>query len=292
MIKRQKNNAPASLLDSKWDALKQDALDRKHLHEVDDNCYRECTKKSLLTLYQNKCAFCERIRGYEVNIDHYRPKKPRNYKSNLHFNQHGYYWLCYEWTNLLPLCSKCNQNKSNKFPLTGFPNDNRISTHENPIGIPDVNRFNLAYLNNIENPLLLNPENEQLDFYAHFAFNENGIIVGLTDKARMTIEVLKLDSRDLRRERKKKIMQYVVQIKDELKIYINSNKETVLKDMLLEHGLFGIFRSIKRNCSSSEDFSLLGMYIYKYFNDLILPHISGKKSKNLVERAFAQFKST
>ena len=78
-------------------------------------------KEKLLSLYNYKCAYCEsKINNAttSVRIDHFRPKdkvKNINYKE---IDGHkGYYWLGYEWTNLLPTCENCNNKKSNLFPL-------------------------------------------------------------------------------------------------------------------------------------------------------------------------------
>jgi uncharacterized protein (TIGR02646 family) len=65
--------------------------------------------------YLHKCAYCET--DCKAEIEHYRPKK-RVTGVALHS---GYYWLCYEWSNLLPSCHDCNNagGKSNQFPVRG-----------------------------------------------------------------------------------------------------------------------------------------------------------------------------
>ncbi len=47
----------------------------------------DTVKETLTTIFHGKCAYCE---------SPYRP---------------GYYWLAAEWTNLLPSCTHCNQNR-------------------------------------------------------------------------------------------------------------------------------------------------------------------------------------
>ena len=290
MIKRKKGKPPASLVDPKWDLTKQAALDDKNDHEVDLKCYRDCTLDSLLKLYEGKCAYCERSRGDEVNIDHYRPKKKRANLKNVIYNQPGYYWLPYTWSNLLPLCSKCNQFKSNKFPLVGFNETNRISSHEKPIGILNKKRFNLLYLNKTENPFLLNPEDEPLEFKDHFAFNKEGNIAGKTVKGQETINICKLDRKNLRLERAKHIFNYVELINKQLDKYLNANKAKPNKEEILETSLFVVFEMIYDNCNSSKDFSLLGLYIYHYFDDIIVPKLNGTKKRALIKKAFKKFK--
>src|SRR5262249_20904250 len=56
-------------------------------------------------------------------LDHFRPKNKvldENQRTvcNRAGKPHtGYYWLAYEWTNLLPSCSFCNQRKGAVFPV-------------------------------------------------------------------------------------------------------------------------------------------------------------------------------
>ena len=65
--------------------------------------------------YLHKCAYCER--HCKAEIEHYRPKAGIS-EDGTH---PGYYWLCYEWSNLLPSCHECNASggKMNQFPVRG-----------------------------------------------------------------------------------------------------------------------------------------------------------------------------
>src|SRR5579872_571430 len=74
---------------------------------------RSRVEDQLAKSYSYKCAYCERI--CKADIEHYRPKKAVDEEA-----QHpGYYWLCYEWSNLLPSCITCNRegSKHNHFPV-------------------------------------------------------------------------------------------------------------------------------------------------------------------------------
>ena len=104
---------------------------------------RNQVRQNLFRLYNYKCAYCEKkiIEGGE--IDHYRP-------------QSLYQWLINDWTNLLPACSVCNKKKSNNFPLR---NKRIVNPPQN---------LNLYYLQRIEDPLLLNPEYDNVE--EHFIF--------------------------------------------------------------------------------------------------------------------------
>jgi len=110
--------------------------------EFDNKLYRR--KKdyffSIEGPFNGKCAYCESqiIDGRNADIDHYRPKalvtdekdKPVTIRfDDGHTDTHpGYYWLAYEWHNLLPACKYCNQltklkystvGKKNRFPIRG-----------------------------------------------------------------------------------------------------------------------------------------------------------------------------
>jgi hypothetical protein len=63
--------------------------------------------KELLHKYQNgKCCFCERRRDakLEADVEHFRPKL----KVTENAGHPGYWWLAYEWSNLLFACKACN----------------------------------------------------------------------------------------------------------------------------------------------------------------------------------------
>lgn len=265
MVYRDKNTiaTPANLLDSKWDALRADLLLTKHLHEVKSSCYRDTTLEELKTLYKNKCAICERDRGYELQIDHYRPKKTRLNLTDTKYNQPGYYWLAYEWSNLIPLCSKCNGNKSNKFPLTTWLETNRISNHLNINEIIGFNSYDINWLQHYEKPLIVNPETE-IAPSKHFMFQRDCKMIGRTDEGKETIIIYKLNSNDLKRERLKIRQNYVNDIKSALVDFTRSNKNEELSGELK-----GIFKRMMRNCHHDQPFSLFHVFLYKYFDNFI-----------------------
>lgn len=87
------------------------------------------------------CAYCqnefERDQG---QVDHIRPKKGGP--------EGGYFWLAYEFSNLLLVCTWCNRFKGNRFPLS---NAMAHATYET--------RHVLAF----ELPLLPDPTREPVD---------------------------------------------------------------------------------------------------------------------------------
>jgi hypothetical protein len=80
----------------------------------------ETVKNALLKLQHGKCAFCEcKVTHQQYgDVEHFRPKKGYKQKDGDPLGRPGYYWLAYEWTNLLVSCQICNQKfKKNLFPL-------------------------------------------------------------------------------------------------------------------------------------------------------------------------------
>lgn len=121
-----------------------------------------------------KCAYCESaLELIDGDIDHFRPRA-------------GYFWLAYQWTNLLPTCKTCNQvYKRAQFPVEG---QKATSAADLPA----------------ERPLLLDPlgDDPAADPIRHLEVDESGTIVGKSLRGTTTIQVLGLDRDSLRRQRR------------------------------------------------------------------------------------------
>jgi len=70
--------------------------------------------------FRGKCAYCEKFIFTDQfgDIDHFRPKAAIKNKdgsdvmiivNNQEVKHEGYYWLTYDWKNLLPSCILCNR---------------------------------------------------------------------------------------------------------------------------------------------------------------------------------------
>ncbi|MCD6017691.1 MAG: hypothetical protein K0S53_812 [Bacteroidetes bacterium] len=121
-------------------------------------------KTALIKLFHGKCCYCEsRIAGTQPgDIEHFRPKgKIIDFDSNE--LRPGYYWLAYDWDNLLYACRSCNSlcgqelededevkvvGKGNKFPLVK-PYRNIL---DHKIGINNEEAFRLLINPCIEDP--------------------------------------------------------------------------------------------------------------------------------------------
>lgn len=72
-------------------------------------------KKFLYESQHGKCCYCERKKDKEeTDVEHFRPKAEVEEAQD----HPGYWWLAYNWENLLIACKRCNQKyKRSKFPL-------------------------------------------------------------------------------------------------------------------------------------------------------------------------------
>lgn len=147
-----------------------------------DTIYRhESVKNVQLNAQHGKCCYCEKISCGE--IEHYRPKGAvkQSPKSTNQFP--GYYWLAYDWDNLLVSCTDCNRNKSTLFPLE----DETMRARDHHDNIES------------EAPLLINPAS--VDPRDHIQFHGE-VPVGKTDSGKITIEGLNLRRPDLDESRR------------------------------------------------------------------------------------------
>lgn len=148
-------------------------------------------------IYNHKCVFCETdcTAGARLQVEHYRPKSEvKNEPAHA-----GYYWLAYEWTNLLLACSACNIAKSSHFPIQ---NVRCIAYQTLPNGEIDVSKSHILHLIlQNEQPLLLNPETD--DPRLHLVFLPFGKITHKTIQGDTTIKTIKLDRKRLTIARKK-----------------------------------------------------------------------------------------
>lgn len=112
-------------------AIKEIAAKRKPLSKEFPSLWGNKTvRQALWTMQRKKCGYCERRRDVnrESDIDHFRPKA----EVTLAPAHDGYWWLAYDWNNLLFCCRHCNQvYKLNHFPVA--TEANRVSSEDKPL---------------------------------------------------------------------------------------------------------------------------------------------------------------
>lgn len=189
----------------KWTARATKARDtlvdkrsRNEAADFDGSIWSDLKAWLLANVFHGKCAYCETMvtPGFFGDGEHYRPK------GNVTVADHagvrrtivegekshpGYYWLAYDWRNLLPSCQRCNNAKLDQFPVA------KAHVHL-AASQPEV-------LDAAEEPLLINPYLE--DSGAYLAFGEFGVISAINDnpKGKATIEVFNLTRKELTDER-------------------------------------------------------------------------------------------
>ena len=233
-------------------------------------------------IFDNKCAYCEK-KEFKPDVEHYRPKKN---VTNPNGNNHGYYWLCYNWSNLLPACNKCNSGngKWDKFPVAGVreitpPLDENILVEEECL-------LNCDRLLN-ENPLLLNPEIDIPEEY--LVVNWGGKLEGLdgdTGKGSTTISVCDLNRGNLIYGRKKIIDTITQNFTISFAVFRTSEDETDLIKLLRMH-----FENLDDKREMSEEYSFVPEYIFNHFDEFVDQHIEdlNEVEKTLLKQEFHNY---
>jgi uncharacterized protein (TIGR02646 family) len=136
-------------------------------------------KEALIAAQYGKCCFCEsKITHISYgDIEHFRPKAGYCQTLKGTLERPGYYWLAYEWENLLLCCQLCNQrHKRNYFPLA------------NPRARAICHRDSVRN----ERPIFINPADEDPEKHTSFR-KEVPFAVNGNRRGRKTIQALGLD---------------------------------------------------------------------------------------------------
>jgi len=292
IARKTERNKPNSLKKTSCsDKLKQvvDLSNPNHKNHISPYYYgAEDVRKKLKTMYHDKCAYCENKDEEDIEVEHYRPKN--EVKGEVH---EGYYWLCFEWTNLLPSCHVCN--KAN-FKGTNFPIDSNRVFHPlyklNQELDFDSSKLNSDYLKN-EKPLLLNPEQEGFNPFNYFDISKKGLIVEKPQnntyefrQTNKTIEILGFNKRTkLMSYRKKSIRHLFYKVlKPALKKLFLSRNENDFKEIV-----FRELRILKENANPTKEYSFFWSYLYMNFPQYVDFYIKGKH-RNPFLRLYNEFK--
>lgn len=210
--------------------------------EFDSRIYADKSVKNLLIKDQhNKCAYCERyLNGDFGDVEHFRPKK--GYMQNSKLMKPGYYWLAYDWSNLLCSCSECNRlYKKNNFPIA------------------DESKRNIAHRDiSKEQALLVNPVEDDvskiIEFNRYIITTKNLSDADCTaSKAQRTIELLKLNERGDLLRRRRQVWEDYVRYETIRKIALHDKNTSIVA--LCD-------KSIEKLTSEESEFT--GMFKYQY----------------------------
>jgi len=282
-VKKDFYEVPNGLKSKNADKKREELLREGNRHKFSQYFYRHHSAlEKLIKIYNGKCAFCESAHITKASpwrIDHYRPKDKIKHEKD----HTGYYWLAYEWSNLLLTCESCNRAKSNEFPVEGV----RVES-------PPNNRNDwLADSKSLtkERPYLLNPEidfpENHLSFYSDGRFNSERC----SERGKETIRICHLNRKDLAIARKAKIDGFLKDITLQLEHIIKNQKKGFYKNKnsfhkALELGFGVIFNKLQQGMDDGQEYSLLGQSIYNEFEIFILSKLHNDEQRNIVRVAF------
>lgn len=183
MIKIKRGSPPAG---NAMDKKRERALRR--IREIVESEESESAKIKFNTLWSasevkeflyesqhHKCCYCERNRDKkEFDVEHFRPKGKVKEAEKTH---PGYWWLAYDWENLLIACKTCNQKKSTHFPLKD--EKNRAYPEDTDLGK--------------EEPILINPLKENPELFIDYDLRETKLMVkaiGRCERGEKTVNKL------------------------------------------------------------------------------------------------------
>lgn len=132
-----------------YDAHEADYVSGEKTMAIKDHVYGHSTvREALATAQHGKCCYCEVAIEHPYmlrHVEHWRPKGAVKQGLGQPAQYPGYYWLAYDWDNLLLSCGVCNSGyKSTVFPLAD--DSGRARNH----------REDLA----VEEPQLLKPDRD------------------------------------------------------------------------------------------------------------------------------------
>jgi len=283
-VKKDYNSIPTKLLSSGCEVLKNDAIVNKGKHKFQSSYYGSGCKSELVLLYNNKCCFCESDPSPSTfgRVEHFRPKNKSPKKSPYGAHE-GYYWLGYEWSNLLLICEKCNNKKSSHFPL--FDENNRVLNHPLDNNSQLIsNTTNAIYQK--EGNVLLNPEIDQVEDY--FIFKPDGNIIGIDSLGRgeVSITLYNLRRENLNLARKKIADDFFDEIKRSLVRFIKSElNEISLKDILNLK-----FTTLARNSNNIKlQYSRVWYFMFNKFEIFAKEYLLNQSDYDLVVARFTIF---
>ncbi|SOD17797.1 hypothetical protein [Pedobacter xixiisoli] len=263
-VNKNFNNPPASLSPNNLDEVidRTNPLHRKRILQA---TYGNVTVvNALKRLYRNKCAYCD-CYDDEPEVEHYRPKKGVTGQPG----HDGYYWLCYEWSNLLPACHDCNKTRSkgNHFPVV---NNSYQTLPVISAGVIDLshNRLDSHTLSQLEVPLLLNPEFPGFDPFHYFKISNHGqmapnphAVLLNQQKAETTISKIRLNRDKLSLVfRKREIRYFMKRLKGILIKYLDGRFTTTL----YEEAFIELLREIQDRSTLTDTSE--HWFFWNYFN--------------------------
>ncbi|MCU0340589.1 MAG: hypothetical protein MUE30_11950 [Spirosomaceae bacterium] len=254
---------------------------------------REEVVEALEALYHGKCAYCEQFT--ETYIEHYRPKNGVNGSNPRHG---GYFWLCYEWSNLVPSCHECNKvgtAKGNHFPVkhthvtfaqcktNGVLDFEKCNAHQSPL------------LD--EEPYLLHPEIDEPSLYLTFKIDDFKRGIALTsegqnqDRGRETIRICNLNRTELLRKRQEVVIDPI--LKGIRRAFGRLSKNSIAPSTFLEEIRDIIADQIEKTKDEKCSFTLLQKKVVEdanSFRSLLVEQLPAEQ-REIIQLCFEKYQS-
>jgi uncharacterized protein (TIGR02646 family) len=237
--------------------------------------------RMLKGIYNSKCAYCEQEpKGSPAQVEHFRPKD-----GVFGIVHTGYYWLAYEWSNLLLACGNCNSTKNNQFPIRNIPG--RVLGPTLLAGVLD-DRANFILNSPLKNEgfELINPEID--DPAKHIKFLPSGKIVDSNSpRGTLSIKVYGLNRDELWINGRKKIVDDLLyKFGRRIDRYVSGERAAIvviddLKDIIEED----IWRPISRNLSYSAFYKEMLLQ----YDQFLVAAIGNKRGATVLRIAFIKF---
>lgn len=260
--------------------------------------------KALKELYHDKCAYCESKMSSDFTVEHYRPKK----------GVYSYYWLGYEWSNLLPVCTNCNNPKGGKFPIaaTDFTERDEAGKLErvkarkerpklSPSGEWDKQAMypNHSYLLE-EQPYLLHPEIDEP--WEYFRINQAGLIVDTTytlipkdveTRESKTVELVKLNREALIIARREVIADFEKSFKWQLLelVKLLQKGQIELNTTTLSLTFNSLFKKLESRIQATETYTLVARCCWEDLKAFFFPlvHRGNREFEKLLDVALENY---
>ena len=249
-------------------------------------------REKLNELYFLKCAYCETL--CKAEIEHYRPKRGVTEDTS----HNGYYWLCYEWSNLVPSCRYCNTEggKGNQFPIKGTRV--KMPLFDAHLKLDKEHIKANANILLSEQPYLLHPEIDNPTQYLNFKIDLHGQGVeiigtdGVNKRGEQTIKICNLNREYLKFARKKNVIDEIISL---INVYFELWLNNFLTIDDLPKALVLAFEEITEKSKNIElEHHLLRNCIVKNetsFKQLIISQLQ-ENQQVIVQTAFREYQQT
>lgn len=218
-----------------------------------DRYKQEDVRTQLRTIYNNKCAFCEKsLLDMPKHVEHFRPKQA-NAKLTTCDASFGYYWLCFSWDNLLLACGECNSPKNSCFDINGTRATYNRETFAN------IHNLSAGY-DALEQPLFFNPEVN--DPEPHLVFDVNSQLSSKNPQMQYTIERCSLNRQELL-ELRMIILNDLKRDLDEKRLLHGRDVSALMADVV------SVFQSFCRNTLANCAFSAWRKYIMRHYSSFL-----------------------